>query len=202
MALGQRRKLAAASPNLRRYPSEGTENSPPGQASRSQQLKSRTEATLSANKGARASVKKSKGIVDRYTAAAFSDDEGGEDEEDAEMRSVQDSIQQLDSSMRNRGGAPPHSNFVPTSMTQAHQLESHSGERNQHRSLGSSQNPRVSDVAGAAVQNCAKADASVEGAKAEVGYFTHTASFHSKRRVSAPSLIQHWAGHQTSTATT
>ena len=125
------------------------------------------------------------------------------------MRSVQDSIQQLDSSMRrNRGGggAAPHpshnqSGFVPTSMTQANQLASRSVDSSHHR--GPSGNAHRED--GERARGHGEASENVAGrssAEGEARYFAHTASYHSKRRVSAPSLIEHWAGHQTTTATT
>ena len=208
LALAQRRKIAALSPNSR-----SERSPPPGQANHVQRGDSRPRAGVPATKQVRGHAAGKSREHDRY--AAFSDDnDNEEDDQDAEMRSVQDSIQQLDSSMRrNRGwgGAAPHpshhqSAFVPTSMTQANQLESHSVGSSHHR--GPSGNTHREDgVLHQGEQSRAHEEASenVAGrssAEGEAGYFAHTASYHSKRRVSAPSLIEHWAGHQTTTATT
>eukprot|EP01032_Pedospumella_encystans_P017811 gene17811-20288_t len=198
LALAQRRKIAALSPNSR-----SERSPPPGHANHVQRRDSRPRAGVPVTKHVRGPAAGKSREHDRY--AAFSDDnDNEEDDQDAEMRSVQDSIQQLDSSMRrNRGGGgaashPSHnqSGFVPTSMTQAHQLASHSG--NAHREDGVLHQGELSRGPEEASENVA-GRSSAEG---EAGYFAHTASYHSKRRVSAPSLIEHWAGHQTTTATT
>lgn len=178
VALGQRRKLAVSSPN----PRQVDKQSPAVRSG------SRTRGGGGGGQHAVSSTAPRLPPPQSLDYGAFSDDE------DLEMRSVQDSIQQLDSSMRSRGSTAPSQKSV-----QHHQgQQGRYGRAEQRESMEDTGGRRSADSA--AGRNESKTFAHEESD--EAGYFAHTAAHSSKRRVDAPSLIQHWAGHRTTEMTT